>query len=152
MTPEQKLRALLQKASNFTGQVIPEPEIKINLETEDDKIRSAQSVINFFTLDTEWEVEYCRTCQEQFAYQWHYKGVKYCSVHCAAAALRRLGLEWDPEREPERRWGQSAPAVVPASVLKILRQSQIETQEVQPDNTSHELPGQLQLEFEIFPA
>ena len=145
MTPEQKLKALLQKASELTGQVIPEPVLPERLETSDDRMREAQAVINFFTLDVAWEVEYCRTCQQQFAYHWHYKGVKYCSIHCAAAALRRLGLEWDPEREPERRWGSSAPGVVPPSVLKILQQLQIETQAIPLDSIIPESLEQTQL-------
>lgn len=114
----KKDRAILERLEKQTG-------IKIELppETAQDRMLEAQSVLNYFTVnDGKWKTIKCATCGLMFSYRWNVDGIKQCSVECMAEALKKIGLEWNPGREPSKRWGQTVPAVLPPSVLEIAQQ------------------------------
>lgn len=121
MTPAQKQARILAKLEELTGVKIEPPPVAV--ETEEDRMREAQSVINFFTVnDGKWALKICATCELSFVYRYHINGIKYCSVPCAREALQKLGLDWDPTRETSQRWGRYVPAVVPPAVLYKIQQ------------------------------
>lgn len=116
LSKESKQKAALAKAEELFGVAIEQP-----LESIEDKMREAQSVINYFLVSGNGfkKIE-CRNCLQMFAYSYPYDGVKYCSIRCMAAALEKIGFKWDPSREVDRRWGRYVPAIVPPSALEIL--------------------------------
>lgn len=96
---------------------VTEPE-----ETVSDKMREAQSVINYYeTKGAGFKEKPCKFCGLIFAYSWNVGSIGYCSVTCAASALKEIGLTWDPSKPPEMRWGQFVPAVVPPQALDLLK-------------------------------
>jgi hypothetical protein len=109
-------------------------------ESETDKLASAEAVLNFFTVnDGQWKTIPCRTCGLHFVYRHPYDGIKCCSVECYKEEFRKLGLEWDPDREPSRRWGRFVPAVIAPDILYKIRQVLAEIPEDQPQNIVPEL-------------
>lgn len=112
-------------------------------ETVADKLHEGQSVLNYFaTRGKGFKTEVCRTCELTFAYSLHFDGVKYCSITCMREALHKIGLQWNSEREPERRWGAYRPAIVPPAALSIVGQV-LASQESQPQETLDEWLQQL---------
>lgn len=132
---DKKDRAILERLEKQTG-------IKVELpaETAQDRMLEAQSVLNYFTVnDGKWKTIKCGICGLMFAYRWNIDGIKQCSVECMAEALKRIGLEWNPSREPSKRWGRYVPAVLPPSVLDIAQQSQNDIPEDPLDGIDPEL-------------
>lgn len=72
----------------------------------------------------EWRFRKCDGCSEEFAYAYHYEGVKFCSLDCLEEALRKIGITFSRHRDLAKRWGPTAyPAIVPSSALKALKAS-----------------------------
>lgn len=69
-----------------------------------------------------WKFKTCKACGQEFVYAYNYEGVAHCSNECQDASLRQIGLELTVGRDLKMRWGIHHPAVVPASVLSILRE------------------------------
>ena len=125
-----KIAALLQKD-------VEEVKEAKAVYTEEEQMYEAQSVLNFFAwrktlirglkeTDAQWEARnrvwkyrICANCNEQFAYSLHYDGVKFCSLECLKAELKKQGIEFDPYRPLAKRYGyQQRPGIVPPSALK----------------------------------
>lgn len=71
----------------------------------------------------EWRIRVCEECEEEFAYAFHYDGVKFCSLDCLDNALKKIGLQVTRGRELTKRWGLFFhPAIVPSSALKSLKE------------------------------
>lgn len=135
MNQSQKLARAIEKAQKQLG-----VKVAIPVETELDKLAQAQAVLNYFKVnDGKWVVKVCDNCGLKFTYRWNIDGIKNCSVPCMAEALRKLGLKWDPNREPERRWGQYVPAIVPPAALDIIQQLQADVLKDPLDNIYPEL-------------
>lgn len=127
MNPETAQQRALEAAADFLRSTGASEEeiaavIKPPLETVDDKMREAQSVINYFKANGDnYYQAICKECLQDFAYAWHIKSVSYCSVDCANEALKKLGLSWTPGKPVTERWGLLVPAIVPAPALKAIR-------------------------------
>lgn len=106
-----------KKIQELYGIKIDEP-----LETINDLVREAQSVINYYESSGKgFKAQECKTCGLIFAYAWDVSAVSYCSIPCIDKALKNIGLKWNPTKPPEERWGRTVPAVVPPSALEILQ-------------------------------
>jgi hypothetical protein len=91
-------------------------------ETTLDKIREAESAIIYFdTQGFKFKEKICKTCGKKFAYRWNVDSISNCSIECCKESLRRIGLDWDPHRPQEQRWGRYLPAVIPPGALEILK-------------------------------
>lgn len=123
LTEETKMKRALEKAAALLGKTVEEVRSSIpeNVETEEDRVREAASVIDFFSNYALYSFETCRACGEKFAYRWRFAGVKHCSVMCNNKTLKDMGLSWDPKKSPQERWQQNSPAVVPPQVLQQMR-------------------------------
>ncbi len=116
---------ILEQAASLLGRPVDLPK-----ETQEDVIREAQSVVNYFqSSGKDWYHVNCGWCEEPFAYTYTSKGVKYCSVPCMDSYLKSIGLAWDPNKLPSERWGRYVPAVVPPSALVVLQEVLQEQQE-----------------------
>lgn len=115
-------KALAEAAKVFDDVDITQVKLSLPLESTADKLREAASVIAYFDMKEKFRVETCRSCKGKFAYAYYSTAVKYCSIPCIDAALRELGFKWDPEAPLERRWGRFIPAVVPATVYKMIEE------------------------------
>lgn len=114
-----KMEKALRLAAETLGVTIESLKPMV-AESEEDKMFEAQSVLNWFERAQDFKIIPCRNCGLKFAYDWYFDGIKYCSVHCIRIALQEQGLDWDPTREPLRRWGVSRPAFVPGTLLTLL--------------------------------
>lgn len=131
---------LLAKIAEALGKDITEiTEAAAPLYTTEARILQGQAIHNFFTARVkpekrlketdaqfqarynEWQFKVCESCNLDFAYAYSYDGVKFCSLECLDAALRKMGLQVTPNRDVKMRWGMNHPAIVPASVLAELR-------------------------------
>lgn len=151
MTKNEKA---LREMAEFLGVTIESlreqlpPENK--LETEEDLLKEAQSVVYYFRARGKGFIEkQCMSCGELFTYQHTYEGVQYCSIPCMDAALREIGLQWNPGKPARQRWGRYIPAVVPPQALKEV-QEVIGLQEVQLPDIEIELPVSLPSHTSIY--
>lgn len=114
-------KALAEAAKIFEN--VDLSTIALPLESIEDKIREAASVIAYFDMKERFVVETCRNCGLEFSYSYYTTAVKCCSIPCMAAHLETLGLRWDPGAPLERRWGpRGVPAIVPAVAYEIIQQ------------------------------
>ena len=92
------------------------------VETHEDLMMQAQAVINYFEVKGDgFYSTPCANCELPFAYAYHIKAVKCCSIPCMKEHLKNhLGLDWDPHRPTERRWGRYVPAIVPPQALDLV--------------------------------
>lgn len=96
-----------------------EDQINSNKETNHDKVREAQSVINYFESGGEgFTQRKCNYCLGVFAYAWNISSIAYCSIECARKRLESIGIAWNPNKHPSERWGKTVPAVVPPTALE----------------------------------
>jgi hypothetical protein len=139
---------MLAKIAAALGKDLEEvKEVAAPMYTQEAKMLQKQAVYNFFKarvkpekikvfvngkerLETdfefearqrEWRFKICETCGGMFAYAYSYDGVKFCSLECVDAALKKIGLGVTPNRDPKKRWGMNHPAIVPASVFAELQ-------------------------------
>jgi hypothetical protein len=85
----------------------------------------------------------CKYCGEYFGT--NYRAVAYCSDSHRAKALRAEGIEWNPHKTAEERWGGEPPLVIPPEARRklvkfaqvLLAQEEILQRETQ---TSESLP------------
>jgi hypothetical protein len=70
----------------------------------------------------EWKFKICAQCLGEFAYAWHYDGVKFCCLECLDNSLQDVGLKVTRGRDLRLRYGTtSAPAIVDSSTLTELK-------------------------------
>lgn len=142
---------LLAKIAAALGQDVDEVKAvaKPELATYEEKVLQRQSIINYFrtvysakepvqkTGETkaefakrlteyhnarnEWRRRICEGCGFEFIYAFNYEGVKFCTLECMDAELRKIGVEVTPQKGGPARWGPiKHPAVVPATAVKAL--------------------------------
>ena len=134
LKPTTKRRRVLDAASAWleeAGVNLEEtiPAEAIEKATEEpaesvlEKIKEAEAALIFFsTKGSQFKRKICKTCGEEFAYRWEVDSISRCSIQCYEIALEEIGLKWDPNREQSRRWGPTAPVVVPPGALKVLEE------------------------------
>ena len=122
---------------------------KPELATYEEKVLQRQSIINYFrtvyaakepvqktgeskaefakrytewqNARNEWKRRRCEGCGLDFVYAFNYEGVKFCTLECMDAELRKIGVDVTPQKGGPARWGPlKHPAVVPASAVKAL--------------------------------
>lgn len=138
----KEMQKALEAANSFMGK-----KETITIETVQDKIREAQSVINYFEARGRgFYTETCRSCNDQFVYAYNFTGVKYCSIPCMDAYLRSLGLSWSPEKAPGERWGRFIPAVISADAYRELPKFPESEEKPKQNSSTDELLRELGLE------
>lgn len=120
---------------------------KPELATYEEKVLQRQSIINYYrtvisakeptqksgeskaefakrltewqNARNEWRRRRCEGCNLEFVYAYHYEGVKFCTLECMDAELRKIGVSVTPQKGGPARWGPLYhPAIVPASAVK----------------------------------
>lgn len=115
----KEMQQAFERMQEYMGKA--KEEMDIPIESIDDLMREAQSVLNYFAAAGDGFIEeICKTCGKTFVYCWNVKAVKYCSIPCMSEALKAIGLRWHPGRKPVDRWGQYIPAIVPPQVLELV--------------------------------
>ncbi len=107
---------MLAKAGVVQGLELP-------TETASDKMREAQSTLDFFESfnpDSQWAEKDCKTCNRTFRYRWNSRGIGYCGMTCMAAALEKIGIKWDSTKLPSERWGKAVPKIVPPDAVQVV--------------------------------
>lgn len=90
-------------------------------ETPEEKSREAEAILGFTEDPSKYVQKICKHCKEAFAT--NYKFVAFCSNFCRSNNLKRLGLDWRPERTAEERWRRAQIPIdytIPAPALKVL--------------------------------
>ena len=146
---QEKLLAKIAALTGSDATELKEKADKSNLYSHDEMVFESQSVINFFrarilrrpptrkqgeTLLSfnarlleyeaaayEWKTRECEGCQMPFAYAYTYEGVKFCSLDCMDAELRKIGLKVTRGRDLRKRWGLFHPAIVPSEAYSNLK-------------------------------
>jgi|SRR5690349_6680696 len=124
----KKIEKVLQEAAKVFGDM----PIEIPLESIQDKLREAASVLAYFDMHEKFKTEVCRNCNQEFAYAYYLSAVKCCSIPCMAAALAEIGLSWNPEAPLERRWGRYVPAIVPPKALEVIKPKAQDLEDPEP--------------------
>jgi hypothetical protein len=110
-------------------------------ESLEERMMEAQATLNYFLYrgkKTFYKMT-CLQCKQSFRYDYHYLGIKLCSIECMAQALEDRGLKWTPDKPLTERWGfVAAPAVIPAPVLALAQKLLGEVDE-DPENESDSL-------------
>lgn len=141
---QKQFAELLQKQAAKKGTTVEEVKASVGIDTlhsNEDMAYEAMSILNFYKYRVqplmekgesevkfdarfrEWRFKTCKGCLEEFAYAFHYEGVKYCSLDCLEKALADIGIKFSRHRALDRRWGLTAhPAIVPSSALKVLKE------------------------------
>ena len=123
-------KALAEAASVFEG--IDLSSIAL-VESQNDLVREAASVVAYFDMKEAFREETCRGCGLLFSYAYYTTSVKHCSVSCLKKMLENAGLTWDPFKSYEDRWGSRyIPAIVPATAYAIIKQQAPEPEVPEP--------------------
>lgn len=136
----EEILAVQAKAAGVSEEDLKQSFGIDTLYSQEEAVYEAQAVLNFFRhrrapemkkgeteqqFDAryrEWRFKICEGCNEEFAYAYHYDGVKYCSLDCLEKALQEIGIRLTRNRPLELRWGRTAyPAIVSSSALKTLK-------------------------------
>lgn len=92
----------------------------------DSFVIEAESVLLYFNLKgAGFTKQICPQCEEEFAYKYTVRqGKLCCSDECRKAELAKIGIDWEPLKPPEERWGFRSfgelPAIVSPKVLSHL--------------------------------
>lgn len=115
----QKLIELLKSQ----GKLTEDKAIEISNEplVADDSYLEAEAVLLSLEKPARFTTKVCKECGEAFGTD--YRAVAYCSDHCRAKALKRIGILWNYHKHPRERWGSpfarvEPPLVIPPDVLK----------------------------------
>lgn len=118
--PETKQAKALALAASFLG--VQVDEIEIPIETTEDKLSEVEAVLRWHQTRGEgFKQKECKNCGLVFAYSWDRDAISICSVHCAEAQLKKIGIKWNPHKTARERWGKTAPLVVPPEALSLLQ-------------------------------
>lgn len=138
LSKEAKKERALAQIAEVLGKTVEEVKKLTSVEKQEDKLREAQSVVNYFESKGEgFKKAICESCNRSFAYAYHIDAIKCCSIRCMRIKLQKLGLDWRPDQPDEYRWGKYVPAIVPPSALGILESLLGDTPGDQLDNNIH---------------
>lgn len=97
----------------------------------------AEATLAFVRKPEDFKTKRCINCNELFAV--NRQAVGYCTDRCRAVALQKIGIQWDPRRKPEERWGfWEQPLVVPVVVLRRIHEQLQELDEATLLEVPHE--------------
>lgn len=124
----QKVLNLVNKHEESIGKAKTEIDVrtvaKEAIELGNDSERAfytADAVLQFIEKPARFTKKKCKwdVCTEVFFT--NYRAVSFCSNHCRARYLRtQIGIEWDPTKTEQERWGGEPPLVIPPHVVKKL--------------------------------
>lgn len=130
-TPEQKLLAIFGSISSPEERAKLEAvveEHKSTKQSPDEKTLEAEAVLLYFrTKGKDFVKQKCPKCDKTFAHKYYIPGVQLnCTNECRRASLADIGIEWNPNKSPEERWGMSGatkgtiPLIVPPAAFEIV--------------------------------
>lgn len=156
---QEKLLAKIAAAVGKDLEEVKEKAAKGSLYSYEEQVYESQAVYNYFTSRVqprqgpkekdadfekrynEWRFRTCEECNQEFAYAYSYEGVKFCSLDCLDAALRKIGLKVTRGRDVKRRWNPLYhPAIVPSSAFAILKSSEESADETSDDPSEIDPP------------
>lgn len=151
MTAAERAMALLaaDATEEETAQLAKIKEEKQLQQSEEDAALEAEAVLLYFNLKGKgFYKQICPECGREFAYKYalavldtkkmkkgnqeeviaYKKSINKfrCSNKCRKDALARIGMEWNPDKLPEERWGMNAqmygviPLIVAPDALEIV--------------------------------
>jgi hypothetical protein len=119
---KKKQRDLEQSLAEVNELLGLDLKVELPVETESDLMRESQAVLDYWqTKGAGFREKPCKQCDRLFAYKWDSTAIAYCSIRCAKLALQEIGLDWNPHKPLQERWGRTVPEVVPAEVLDQLK-------------------------------
>ena len=91
--------------------------------TPDDEAasRAADATLVYFQTPEFFREVDCKRCGHKFAV--NMASVAYCSDDCRKHSLADIGIEWDPTKKPQERWGRHVPLVVPPQALELVQEA-----------------------------
>lgn len=96
-TKRAKLAALFGLEEHLP--TTPTPDQAIEKATAS---REAEATLAYVSNQPRFKYKNCKECGEQFAVD---RGnVAYCKDECRKVALERIGIIWDPKKDPRERW------------------------------------------------
>lgn len=110
------LEAMLAKLG--VDQAVIEEAAKTVPVTPHDLSMHAEAVLLSLQQPSHFMMKKCKYCQEEFGT--NYRSVGYCSDAHRAKALRQMGIEWNPHKTAEERWGGEPPLVIPPEAYRKL--------------------------------
>lgn len=116
------LKISYEEAEALVG---PDPDKNVKKkESSEELLLEAQATLNYFLHKGKgFYKQECKVCHRVFSYDWYYLGIKTCSIECMSKALEEIGLNWNPGKPLEERWGyRAAPAVVSPQALEAIHQ------------------------------
>jgi hypothetical protein len=156
-TQSKRQENLLAKIAALTNKPVEEIKQAQALYTEEEAALEAMSVLNYYNWrkdlvrqkdeperiwearQKQWRYKICEGCKAEFAYSYHYDGVKFCSLDCLQIALRKIGLEVTYGRSLMKRWGLTYPGIVPSSALQSVKLLLPSSDEAE---AGHDVPSQ----------
>lgn len=98
------------------------------IPSSDESALEAEAVLLYFrTKGKEFRKQKCPECNRTFAHKYYIPTKNFmCSNECRRAFLKRIGIEWNPSKSPEERWGMSGaskgtiPLIVPPTAYEIV--------------------------------
>lgn len=83
----------------------------------------AEAVLRVLHKPASFVFKNCKKCSLPFGADYH--GVAYCSDACRIKSLADQGIQWNPTKRPEERWGseqdlRQPPMVIPPAAVKAL--------------------------------
>lgn len=130
---------LLAKIAALVNKPVEEIKEAQALYTEEEAALEAMSVLNYYewrsrlikddketermfeARQRQWKYKFCKGCEREFAYSYHYDGVSYCSLDCLQKGLQKIGLRLTYGRPLNLRWGLRYPGIVPSAALEAIK-------------------------------
>lgn len=121
MKESTKQRKIDEWGAKLFGVTLEEYRKMRGDEEQSDKTREAQAVLLFMEHPHAFMQKECDECGMIFMTT--YKFVSLCSNACRIKSLRRMGIEWNPSRNPDERWRRAKIPVdytIPPHALDVL--------------------------------
>lgn len=112
----KKLAAIL--GLEVEEEVIVESASEAQQRKREDASREAEAVIFFVQDRRKLLQKECKLCGGVFAV--NRQNVAFCSDECRKRWLDKIGIVWDPTKNPEERWEFKEPLVIPPQTLQPL--------------------------------
>jgi len=127
MSEDIKVARNLAKLAKLLGDKAPQVEITKEVTREarsqkPDPTYEAEAVLKMLEKPARFMQKQCgrKECGEWFGT--NYRAVAYCSINCRIKSLAAIGIQWDPSKKEEERWGGEPPLIIPPAALKALIQ------------------------------
>jgi hypothetical protein len=121
----RKAKALKKLADMMkdAGVTVPPPtlpDVNMTRITGPSASHEAEAFLEFTRNPKAFLVKLCKReeCQQPFSA--NSKNVGYCSDNCRARQLKKIGIDWNPAKSQEERWGGQIPLTVSPQLLLLL--------------------------------